>query len=182
MNGTTAIPQRFAVDFALLGDDGRLFSGQGTSLSEWYAFGSPVLAVASGRVAFAADGQEDRPPFGAGAAVLEPKDATGNTVILDLGQGRFATYAHLQAGSVRVATGDRVAAGALLGRIGNSGHSLGPHLHFHLSDADSPLAGEGCRSHCVQAPRSGARTVAQLQGTPLPIPEQPARDVAEEMP
>jgi murein DD-endopeptidase len=61
-----------------------------------------------------------------------------------LGNGRFAFYEHLQPGSIRVRIGDRVRSGQVLGLLGNSGSSsLGPHLHFHISDINSPLGAEG---------------------------------------
>ena len=63
--------------------------------------------------------------------------------MLDLGGGRFAFYAHLQPGSLRVKTGDKVRGGQVLGLVGNSGNSTEPHLHFHISDGNSPLGSEG---------------------------------------
>jgi murein DD-endopeptidase MepM/ murein hydrolase activator NlpD len=67
----------------------------------------------------------------------------GNHVILNIGDGHYAFYAHLQPGSIKVHVGDRVKRGQLLGLVGNSGNSTEPHLHFHLSDASSPLGSEG---------------------------------------
>ncbi len=51
--------------------------------------------------------------------------------------------AHLKPGSVRVKTGERIRAGDVLGRIGNSGNTDFPHLHFQLMDSRSPLGSEG---------------------------------------
>jgi murein DD-endopeptidase MepM/ murein hydrolase activator NlpD len=62
---------------------------------------------------------------------------------LDLGDGVYAFYAHLQPGSIKVKVGDKVRRGQVLGLVGNSGNSTEPHLHFHLSDANSPLGCEG---------------------------------------
>jgi murein DD-endopeptidase MepM/ murein hydrolase activator NlpD len=63
-------------------------------------------------------------------------------VVLDLGNGRYAFYAHLQPGSLRVKPGDRLRRGQMLGLLGNSGNSDAPHLHFHISNGNS-LASEG---------------------------------------
>jgi murein DD-endopeptidase len=64
-------------------------------------------------------------------------------VMLDLGKGNFAYYAHLQPKSIRVRVGQKVRRGQVLGLLGNSGNSTCPHLHFHVANANSPLAAEG---------------------------------------
>ncbi len=52
-------------------------------------------------------------------------------------------YLHMQPGKIRVKVGDKVRRGEVLGLVGNSGNSDGPHLHFQICDADSPLGSEG---------------------------------------
>jgi len=49
----------------------------------------------------------------------------------------------LQPGSRKVKPGDKVAAGQVLGLLGNSGNSDAPHLHFHVMDGPSPLKSNG---------------------------------------
>jgi murein DD-endopeptidase MepM/ murein hydrolase activator NlpD len=49
----------------------------------------------------------------------------------------------LQPGSLRVKVGDKVRRGQAVGLVGNSGNSTEPHLHFHVSDANSPLGSDG---------------------------------------
>lgn len=71
------------------------------------------------------------------------EDATGNYVALDVGHGRFVFYEHLKPGSVRVDVGERVEAGQVIGSLGFTGASTGPHLHFHVAGANSPLGAEG---------------------------------------
>jgi murein DD-endopeptidase MepM/ murein hydrolase activator NlpD len=67
----------------------------------------------------------------------------GNHVIQDIGRGFFAFYAHLQKGSVTVAPGDRVTRGRGLGKLGNSGNTSAPHLHFHLMAGASAIGSNG---------------------------------------
>ena len=57
---------------------------------------------------------------------------SGNYVLIDHGNGEFSLGSHLRAGSVRVRPGQRVAAGEVVAEVGNSGSSLGPHLHYEL--------------------------------------------------
>jgi murein DD-endopeptidase MepM/ murein hydrolase activator NlpD len=65
----------------------------------------------------------------------------GNHVVIDHGRGERSLIAHFRAGSLAVREGQRVAAGALLGRCGNSGNSSKPHVHYHLQTGNS--FGEG---------------------------------------
>lgn len=127
-----ATPELFAIDFAHAKGT-RIFDGDGKRNEEHYAFGEDVLAVADGTVVVAQDGKPDAPPFVAVPAKVKA-DYGGNQVVLEIAPGVFALYMHLQQGSVAVKVGDRVSAGARLGRIGNSGPSLGPHLHFGIND------------------------------------------------
>ena len=69
--------------------------------------------------------------------------AAGNYVVLDFGRGRYALYAHLIPGSIRVAPGEEVLRGQVLGLAGNSGNSDAPHLHFHIMDGPDPLKSNG---------------------------------------
>jgi murein DD-endopeptidase MepM/ murein hydrolase activator NlpD len=60
-------------------------------------------------------------------------------VVVQLRPAVWAVYAHLQPGSIPVREGERVTAGQLVGRLGNSGNSTAPHLHFQLSDSPDVL-------------------------------------------
>ncbi|WP_050499379.1 M23 family metallopeptidase [Streptomyces sp. NRRL F-5681] len=120
------------------------------------AFGAPLLAVADATVVVASDGQRDHLSRNSlpALAYLMLAEATvrsiagahriiGNHVILDLGGGTYAVYAHLRRGSLRVRAGDRVRAGQEIGHVGNSGNTTEPHLHFHLMDGPDPDAARG---------------------------------------
>ena len=67
----------------------------------------------------------------------------GESVIIDQGDGVFAVYAHLQPGSAKLAKGARVNAGDTLGKLGSSGNSTEPHLHFQLCDKPGGLSCAG---------------------------------------
>jgi len=108
-------------------------------------YGNQVIAAAPGRIVASRDGvPENTPPTPPPDIALN--DLAGNFVTQDLGGGRFALYAHLQPGSVRVKPGQRVQRGQVLGLVGNSGNSTAPHLHFHVMDGPggpSNLAANG---------------------------------------
>jgi murein DD-endopeptidase MepM/ murein hydrolase activator NlpD len=62
---------------------------------------------------------------------------------MDCGNGVYAAFCHMQKGSVDVQKGMKVAAGDLLGRIGHSGNSTAPHLHFQLMNGPDPMTAAG---------------------------------------
>lgn len=144
IDGHIRIPQRFATDWIKLGPNGSGFTGDSTKNENWPGHGVPLLAVAGGTVVATKDGIPENVPMSPTMAVpITLETIGGNHVILDLGDGFYAFYAHLKPGSVAVKVGDTVRAGQQLGLLGNTGNSTAPHLHLHISDAASPLGAEG---------------------------------------
>lgn len=144
VEGRLHIAQRFATDWVKVGPNGQTFSGDAKDNKTHYAYGSEVLAVADATVVATRDGIPENVPGPTSRAVpITLETIGGNHVILDLGGGRFAFYAHLQPGSLRVKLGEKVLRGQMLGLVGNSGNSTEPHLHFQVTDSNSPLASEG---------------------------------------
>ena len=136
------IPGRFAIDFMKVNQQGKYAQGNEDSIQNWYGYGSPVLAVANGTIAAV------RNDFTESASVSKHKQpnaelATGNYIALDLGNGRFAYYEHLQPGSIQVKPGQKVKKGQPIAALGFTGQTTGPHLHFHVADQLSPLGAEG---------------------------------------
>jgi murein DD-endopeptidase MepM/ murein hydrolase activator NlpD len=86
-------------------------------------------------VVWARDGARELPPFRE-----SKKHEAGNFLILEHGKDEFTEFRHLQRGSIPVKTGDRVAAGQLIGRCGNSGNAVTPHLHFAVLGSYNPIA------------------------------------------
>jgi Peptidase family M23 len=139
------IAQRFAIDYIRVNDTAdRRFVGDSLKNASYIAYGNDALAVADGRVVAVKDSiPENVPGITSRAVPITLETVGGNHVIIDIGGGHYAFYAHLQPGSIRVRVGDRVRTGQVLGLVGNSGNSTEPHLHFHVSDGNSPLGSEG---------------------------------------
>jgi len=86
--------------------------------------GTPIRSAAAGVAVFAGD-----------------LYYTGKTVVLDHGDGLYTLYAHLE--SIDCRTGERLKDGDIVGKVGSSGRSTGPHLHWGCKlrgDRIDPLA------------------------------------------
>jgi len=175
-----AIPEEFALDIAKIGESGLSHKGDGTRFSDYYAYGADVLAAANGRVTSVASDQPEDP-----SAMQRPNESqeayfarlqkeqaerlakgptaiAGNYVMIDHGKNEYSLYAHLQPGSVRVHVGDQVKAGDVLGKLGSSGNSTEPHLHFHVCDKPDPLM-------CAGIPVNFSNITIQWADLPRPI-------------
>ena len=83
--------------------------------------GTPIRAIAGGRIAFVHPGMF----------------FNGKTVLIDHGLGLRSVYIHMH--ETHVKAGQRVEAGAVVGAVGMTGRATGPHLHFALTLADTPI-------------------------------------------
>lgn len=143
--------EEFALDLSQRDARGASCSDPCRGHEDFYAFGAPVHAVAPGTVVAVQD-HVGRTPFRRSGESREafqarlqahidrlrtedPGQLPGNFVILDHGSGEYSYYGHLDAGSVTVKEGERVERLQVIGRLGQSGYSTAPHLHFQLMDA-----------------------------------------------
>jgi murein DD-endopeptidase MepM/ murein hydrolase activator NlpD len=123
--------QRFAYDIIVKrGGRRRDPNAPASDNRAYYCYGREVLAPAAGTVIVAInDVAENIPGQGGGSK-------GGNGVVIDHGFGEYSSLWHGIPGTVKVKEGDQVSPGQLLMLAGNSGHSSGPHLHYHLSTRD----------------------------------------------
>ena len=144
LDGVAEVPQRFAIDWVQVDKGGKTYSGDEKKNENYFCYGQKIHAVADGVVTEVKDGiPQNVPGVDSRAVPITLETVAGNHIILDLGHGVYAFYAHLQPGSLRVKLGDHVKSGDVIALLGNSGNSTEPHLHFHLIDHNSPLGGEG---------------------------------------
>lgn len=100
-------------------------------------WGRQIIAPAAGTIVVARNDHVDQPVAGnSDPAFYLPQYKNGgdpgNLVVIDHGDGEFSMIAHMRKGSVRVKVGDRVTQGQIIGLLGNSGDTSGPHVHYQL--------------------------------------------------
>jgi peptidase M23-like protein len=106
--------------------------------SSYAGWDREIMAPADGTVVYARNDVLNNPAAGDPAQKLldsqhDPMLAVaGNCVIIDHGNSEFSVMMHMRQGSVRVKAGDLVKQGQVVGHLGNSGDSFGPHLHYQL--------------------------------------------------
>ncbi len=167
VNGGIFFAQRFAIDWMRLDDAGRFVMGDPSDVHNYTSYGADLLAVADGTVVDTLNNLDDQKP----GTLPDPKTITienvdGNHVVLDLGDGVFAFYAHMIKGSVVVHQGDHVTRGQVLGKLGNTGNTSAPHLHFHLMDGPSVLGSQGIPYEIDAFQLAGEVNKAQFDAAP----------------
>jgi hypothetical protein len=174
INGRVWIAQRYAVDWEQMDTQGRIYNGPQEKVESYTIFGKPVLAVADGVVMEVIDGVPEQTP-GKYPTNISVEEADGNSVMLDLGERRYAMYAHMKTGSIKVHKGEHVKMGQVIGLVGNTGNSVAPHLHFQVNDRPSSLASNGLpyeiREFQIAGKTLGTKAFdeAEEKGTPLAI-------------
>jgi len=177
-HGTDMLGQRFAYDFLRADARAQLHYHAagwmrtlllGVPTQECHAWGAPVHSVFEGTIIRARDGFPERSRVHpVREAVLAIRNALtftparlpsllGNHVIARSGE-LTAVFAHLAPGSVAVRDGQAVQVGEVIGRVGHTGNSTTPHLHFQLMDSSDPTVARGvpCAFRSYEVFRPGA--------------------------
>lgn len=129
----------------------------GVPLDEYYCWGQKVYAPCDGIVVQTKDGYKERERTNLLsdmshaykiAHCFDPKkdniqSVAGNYIIMKIDNNVYAALVHLQTGSIQVTVGQSVKKGDVIGKVGHSGNSFGPHLHFQLMDSSDIATAKG---------------------------------------
>lgn len=153
--GMTANACRFAYDFVFVDSKGSLYRDDGLRNEDYYGWGKEVLCPGDGEIILATHDVADNLSDGTSYfdhelwfkdPELAFKLSPGNHVLIDHGNGEFSLVVHMQKDSVKVDIGDNVKRGVLLGRMGSSGDSFYPHIHYQLQKGKDERSSEGLPS------------------------------------
>lgn len=125
---------RHALDFVLTDATGREYRGDGLIADDYYCFGKNIIAPADGYVVDVIDGIADNL-----VGDMDLVHNWGNTIVIQHVFGLCTQMSHIRMGTIEVNKGDFVQKGQVIGKVGNSGRSPYPHLHFQIQNA--PLVG-----------------------------------------
>jgi Peptidase family M23 len=153
-HGVQTYGQTYAIDLVYDPDDGRRPGFAWWPLArrpaDFPGFGQPVLATTGGVVVRVHDRERDHwsrtSPFGLlylftvelVRELFGPSRVVGNHIVLDVGNGVYAMFAHLRRRSVRVAVGQRITTGERIAECGNSGNTTEPHLTLPTHGSPEP--------------------------------------------
>jgi Peptidase family M23 len=129
---------QFALDAFGLDDAWSIIvPGDGKKNANYLGWGRPLVAPADGTVVSLRSDRPDQPI----ADASDPKyyapeypggGDPGNHLVIDHGGGEYSMIAHFQEGSILVKLGEKVRQGQTLGKLGHSGDTSGPHVHYQL--------------------------------------------------
>jgi hypothetical protein len=181
-HGTNKLGTRYAYDFIQVDWERKGLSAYQVSLlqylllgvpvNEYYCWGKEIYAPCDGTIVKAEDGYKERTRTKLlsdmsnaykNAHYFDPKkddvrSVAGNYVIIENSNNVYAALCHLHTGSIQVSVGQSVKKGEIIGKIGNSGNSFAPHLHFQLMDSSDISTAKGlpCAFEEYELFKSGA--------------------------
>lgn len=156
-HGTNRMGLRYAFDFLQVDEKKKAYNASflrfllfGLSLEKFYCWGEKIYAPCDGEIVAVVDGIVERHhvhwlkesilalrrSFSFNEYRDDYSKIAGNYIILKCSNGIYMTFVHLQTNSIHVSTNEKVKKGSLLGKVGHSGNSTSPHLHFQLMDSD----------------------------------------------
>ena len=163
-HGTDKFGQRYAYDFLQIDSRKKFFKENQIKyffgkipLTSCYCWGQEVYAPCNGRIIEAMDGINERQYLQFFKDILTVMKNTrsfdperqgiqsiaGNYIVMECGKDIYAFFAHFQRNSITVKPGEEIKKGHIIGKVGHTGNSTAPHLHFQLMDNADPIKANG---------------------------------------
>jgi urea transporter/murein DD-endopeptidase MepM/ murein hydrolase activator NlpD len=117
---------KYALDFVIT-YNGKTYNSDGSNLENYYCYDKLVLSPGYGTVIKIIDNIDDNP-----IGIVNTINNWGNSIIIKHNEFLYSQLSHLKANSILVREGEYVKPGQPLAKVGNSGRSPQPHLHFQV--------------------------------------------------
>jgi murein DD-endopeptidase MepM/ murein hydrolase activator NlpD len=176
--GNTVVPERYCVDWNKIDASGNPYHGDLTLYTNWYIYGQNVYAVENGTVIAVTDGMPDQFPVGT-VSNVNLYNGGGNSVVIYIAGVGYAIYGHMIPNSILVKAGQEVIKGQIIGKVGNSGNSQAPHLHFGLHTEYPYYISEGLPYYIDSMDKTGSTGKPGGTLVNLPAPETHSNELME---
>jgi murein DD-endopeptidase MepM/ murein hydrolase activator NlpD len=133
--------QKYAYDLLMV-NEGSSYKGDPKKNESYLVFGKDIIAPCDAKVIKVIKGVIDNVP-----GELNPKELTGNTIVLETAEKEFILFAHLMKNSILVKVGDIVKQGQVMAQCGNSGNSTEAHLHLQLQNVADFFQATGAKMY-----------------------------------
>ncbi len=174
-NHRTMHSQEFAMDLVQLNDNLQFEQTHEKPNEEYKCYNEEIIAIADGEVVDCFNGMPENPSAIKMISNEEKREIieksgfvpliSGNYAIIKHATNEYSFYAHIKLDSLKVKKGDIVKQGQIIGKLGNSGNSTGPHLHFQLMDKPSVLTGRGLPIHFTNLKSFSGEKISFIENT-----------------
>lgn len=125
------IPQRYAYDFEIRKEN-LPYHTDYLKKENFYCYLEDIICPCDGFIIDIKDEYEDTKIYENRPIINDVDDPRGNYITIKHKYGEYSTICHIKKGTITVKIGDIVEEGQILGKVGNSGNTEGPHIHFQV--------------------------------------------------
>lgn len=125
------IPQRYAYDFEIRKND-LPYHDDYKKIDNYYSYLQDVICPCDGFVFDLENNYQNTKIYEGRKATSDISDPRGNYITIKHKNGEYSTICHLEKGTISVEIGELIEQGQVIAKVGNSGNTEGPHIHFQV--------------------------------------------------
>ena len=138
------IPQRYAYDFEIRINN-LPYKDDYKVCENYFCYLEDIIAPSDGYVYDIVDKYKVTRIIEGRPVVSDIKDVRGNYITIKHPNGEYSTICHIKKGTFKVKEGDYVKEGQVIAKVGNSGNTMGPHIHFQVQNGPDFNKSEGVK-------------------------------------